>query len=285
MKPLKTYLEENHTPQTVDSYLYSIEHFLKMHGNASIYTYKDLVKYRKQLVDENSPSYAQKILACVKRYYDYLLATGQRDDHPCKNMHIKGAKSHHIQLQDLFSSEELEELMQREERYEDLKYKNRAVISFLVYQGLTASEVAGLKLRDISLDDATVYVRPSRLYSRTLELHRTQVHTLTRYIYETRVKLLKDYTDKLLIGKLGKPQTIDATNRMIKSMQALFPMRTLNPKTIRQSVISNWLNEKNYPLEQVQRMAGHRYPSTTEKYLRKDSESKRKLINELHPLG
>lgn len=54
--------------------------------------------------------------------------------------------------------------------------------------------------------------------------------------------------------------------------------------TIRQSVISNLLNEKKMPQEDVQLFAGHRWTSSTEKYRRKDINEQRVLINRWHPL-
>jgi hypothetical protein len=44
---------------------------------------------------------------------------------------------------------------------------------------------------------------------------------------------------------------------MIKTFKLLFPDRNLTAESIRQSVISNWLNEKRFSLEQVQLIAGH----------------------------
>ena len=91
--------------------------------------------------------------------------------------------------------------------------------------------------------------------------------------------------DNLLISDRGDPVSLDAINSMIDPMKALYPDRNLTATTIRQSVICNLLNEGKYPLEQVQLFAGHKYPSATEKYLRKDLSEQRALINKLHPLG
>lgn len=71
----------------------------------------------------------------------------------------------------------------------------------------------------------------------------------------------------------------------VRPLQALFPDKNLNAKTIRQSVISNWLNKRKLPLGNVQLMAGHKYPSSTERYLNRDAHSKRDLINRFHPMG
>jgi integrase/recombinase XerD len=55
-----------------------------------------------------------------------------------------------------------------------------------------------------------------------------------------------------------------------------------NPKQIRSSVIVYWL--RNYNLRQVQYMVGHKYVSSTERYLLNDLEGLKKGLEKFHPL-
>jgi integrase/recombinase XerD len=66
-----------------------------------------------------------------------------------------------------------------------------------------------------------------------------------------------------------------------------YALRKLNPKykhamQIRQSVITEWLKEKN--LRTVQYMAGHRYISSTERYKTNNLEGLKDALNKFHPL-
>jgi len=88
-----------------------------------------------------------------------------------------------------------------------------------------------------------------------------------------------------MITKLGKPESVDGIHSMLEPLKALFPQKKLHSKAIRMSVIANWLNERKIPLEDVQLMAGHKWPSSTERYHREDLEEQRRLINEFHPLN
>lgn len=101
---------------------------------------------------------------------------------------------------------------------------------------------------------------------------------------ETRVEMLRCKTEKLIITKLGKPITVDSIHPMIDPLRALFPDRKLNPQTIRMSMICNWLNEKNIPLERAQELAGHKWPGTTKKYIKVNILEQRALINRFFPL-
>ena len=51
---------------------------------------------------------------------------------------------------------------------------------------------------------------------------------------------------------------------------------------LRKSVIVNWL--KNYDLRAVQYFAGHKYISSTEKYLTTNIEQLKNSVVKLHPL-
>jgi site-specific recombinase XerD len=44
------------------------------------------------------------------------------------------------------------------------------------------------------------------------------------------------------------------------------------------------MNAKKKPLEEVQELAGHKWPSTTEKYRKMDNLKQRELINSFFPL-
>ena len=233
---------------------------------------------------QNSDS-KSSILGAVKKYYDFLIDSGFRNDHPCKTLVLNKSRNKDVIHEDLFTCSELELLMERDERYEILRLKNQTLISILIYQGLTAGEVVNLKLRAIDLDNGTIYVKGSKkITSRHLELVPRQYRIIDKYINEIRKKLVISDTDKLLVGKLGTPITVDDVNYIVSTFKYLFPDRNLNAKTIRLSVISNWLNEKHIPMEQVQLMAGHKWISTTEKYKLVPIQEQRELINRFHPI-
>jgi site-specific recombinase XerD len=283
---LESYLREQYTDQSVKSYLITIDNFLCSNPKAMEYTYKDIVVYLDGLkkVYQNDGTRSTQ-LAAIKKYYDFLLETKQRDDHPCRALYIRVQKNS-IELQRLFSSQELELLLQRENRYRLLNLRNKVLISILIYQGLRSEEVCNVRMQDVDLENGFIVIRSTHVTNRrVMELKPKQILLINNYLTESRPKLLKTDTDKLLITKKGIAICVDTINRMIRPLQGLFSDRILNASTIRQSVIRNWLNEKKYPLADVQLLAGHKYPSSTEKYLQEDTDDRRKLINQFHPLG
>ena len=150
-----------------------------------------------------------------------------------------------------------------------MKNRNQAIISLLIYQGLSSKELIGLKLGDIDLDNQSIYIRRNgRNNSRSFQLRDQQYIWLRDYIEKDRSNLVHNkHEEALFIGIRGDELTVDGLHAIISRLNHAFS-KCISPKSIRESVISHWLNVKKYELENVQLMAGHRYPSSTEKYIR-----------------
>ena len=275
-----------HTPKTVKSYMYAKSLFITDHPTPENYKYKDIVNYLNEKAKRNEDKKVKRyILNGIKKYYDYLVEIGKRNDHPCRNLNILHPRNKEIMHQDLFSSAELELLLKREERYANLKQRNQVVMSLLIYQGLNSSEIVNLNLKHLDFDAGTIFIRASsKLSQRHMEMHNKQFMIFERYIKEGRKKLKREETEALLLGKLGNRISVEDIHYLASTFKTLFPDRNLNPLTIRQSVIANWLNEKKIPLEQVQLMAGQKWISTTVKYRQTSIEEQREMMNRWFPL-
>ena len=283
---LEDYLNKRHTRGTADRYLRDIQIYRKANPNHKTATYSDIMDYIGKLRQQyKNPQSVRTILYSLKKYYSFLVAADLRQDHPCKFIHLKDKQNRNIQLQDLFTTDELEQLLERKERYINLKTKNRIILSLLIYQGLTTGELTRIELKDIDLEKAEIYIKSSsKLNSRTLKLKSKQILIFHKYITEVRPKIIKKETNLLIINKLGNPETGEQISYLVGTFKHLFLDRNLNPKTIRQSVITNLLKAGN-DLRVVQVFAGHKYPSATEKYKQTNVEELKKEVQKHHPLG
>jgi integrase/recombinase XerD len=172
---LELYLNQNHSTQTAESYLYTINHFLVTNPKAKRYTFQNIVSYMEEVSRKQSNiQYRVRILSAIKKYYDFLVMAGLRNEHPCKQLTIKNKQNQSVQVQDLFSSEELQLLLTRENRYQFLDSRNSVLLSLLIYQGLTSEELAELTVKNIDLDAGTAYIKASTNQNRrTLEFYST----------------------------------------------------------------------------------------------------------------
>ena len=75
----------------------------------------------------------------------------------------------------------------------------------------------------------------------------------------------------------------DITKHVNRSFKNVYPARKVNAQTIRQSVIANLLKQGN-DISVVQAFAGHKYPSSTERYKQTEVETLKAAVNKYHPL-
>ena len=284
---LEQYLQKHYTEKTAKAYLYEIDNYLSNCTGAAGAVYKDIVSYMGALrLRYSKASTLNRILASIKAYYDFLCYTGQRSDNPARAIRLRDRQSRDVQLQDLFTSEELETLLERPERYNNLAHRNRVLISLLIYQALQPGEMETLTIHDINLATGSIYIKPTvSTNKRELQLKPNQVLLFYQYIHEIRPKLLrrKKY-DALLIGLRGTPMKAEhITDHVERSYKGLYGRRKINAQTIRQSVIANLLKQ-GHDLSLVQVFAGHKYPSSTERYKQNAVETLRDAVQQYHPL-
>lgn len=284
---IESYLKINYSPDTAKAYKREIEIYLSNYPSAEKANYKDLANYIELLRNRYSKaSTISRIVSSLKVYYDYLCSEGIRNDNPTKAIKLRDKQSRDIQLQDLFTTQELEILLNRKERYTNLDYRNKVLSSLLIYQALHPGEIENLLVENIDLNTGGIYIKSTfKTNSRTLQLKPNQILLFHQYITEIRVKLLNgNASNALLIGIRGRAMSgEDITKHIKRSFKECYPNRKVNAQTIRQSVITNLLKQ-GHDLSLVQSFAGHKYPSTTEKYKQSEIETLQAAINKYHPI-
>ena len=284
------YLLKKYTKKTAKAYQREIENYISNNHNNKKYSYTEIIKYIGVLRNKyNNARTINRMLCSIKAYYSYLTATNQRRDNPTKSIHLKDKQSRDIQLQDLFTTAELEALLTaKQERYTHLDYRNKVLISLLIYQALKPTEMEQLQVTEINLEAATIYIKASaKNNNRTLALKANQILLFQKYLDEIRPKLLKEKASTfLLIGIRGTAMCAEDISKHIKRIGKYFPLgglKGLNAMTIRQSVITNLLKQHN-DLRIVQAFAGHKYTSTTERYKQNNVELLQAAVDKYHPM-
>ena len=283
---IEDYLRESLMQSSVESYLYDINKYKKSNRNADKYDYGKVMQYIEILRNHNKPSNVKRVIASIKKYYEYLIEIGKRKDNPAKAIRIRDGKENPIQLQDLFTEKELQLLLiPRIERYPFLTKRNKIIMSLLVNQGLRIGEIENIKLNDIDLEQATIQIHKTGITNdRNLPLKAEQILLLYQYINQDRntLKTFRNNENALLLGKLGTPIRKEDVDYLITTYQKQFKKK-LTATTIRQSVIANLLT-KNNDLRVVQHFAGHKSPDTTEKYRQTGLNALKTAIEKLHPI-
>jgi len=276
---LETYLEQNLQKSTVKNYLYEINKFRLLNRNTATYDYKKVMEYVEIIRKNYEPASIIRILSALKKYYDYLVITGIRKDNPARAIQLRDIKKKPIQLQDLFTENELQKLLEpRKERYPLLAKRNQIIIGLLVHQALKIGEIIQIKTDDINLEKAQINITgTAQTNNRILPLKAEQILLFYNYL-----EYKKDSSNVFLINKLNSPITGEDINYLISTYQKEF-VKKLTSITIRQSVITNLLSKGN-DLRMVQEFAGHKYLDTTEKYKQTGIKALQDAIGKHHPI-
>ncbi len=272
------------TNDTTASYIYSIRRFVHRYPQLKRITISEVEEYFREMKRKNySVGYRNSTLAAIKALFEYLLNEGEIRTHPCRTYHIDEKRPSGKDFGSLLTMEEMELMLTlKEERYQYVGNRNKAMIGLLIYQGLTSKELVILKTSSIDLEEGIVKVRGgNRNKSRVLQLKPSQILVLMRYVELDRPHLDVTKSVSLFLTMRGVRMTTDSLHSFTQRLGGAFD-KDVSPMNIRNSVISYWLNERKIPLEDVQIMAGHRYPSSTEMYIRPDIKEQREAVSRLH---
>lgn len=290
MQTLTHYLYENYSRRTAHGYALMIKSYGQQVPYPQQAKYKDVLQYLERARGEGkSPNTVLTYLAAIKVYYDYLKKTGIRKDHPCKHLRLKDRIDHRVNVQDLFSSTELALLLEQPSREINklprIELRDKVILSLLIYQGLTTKNIISIELKDLNLEQATIYVKgETTLNARILELHPRQIMLINKYLTEERPILNRSNSEQLILTRRYVAESGSGIGKVVKPYKNLFKDKILTPLAIRQSVIANLL-KAGKDIRAVQVFAGHKSPMTTERYQQTGIEELTAAVMKYHPLG
>lgn len=294
---LEQYLQKKYSKSTLYSNLFLIKRFTDYYQNkAPKATFKEVLNYVEHLRKNYNlhPKTLRHCLYGVKIYFNYLLETGQRNDHPCSELFLKDKIDKQIQVDTLYSPETLETFFEtyqiRKKKY--LENRNKIIISLLIYQALTVKEIAELEIQNINLEKCEIFIKASEELtakspqSRTLPLQAKQILLIYNYLEKDRVKLLqynnkKETETSFILGQYGEKINPHGIGKMINETKP--KTEQIKPIKIRQSVIANFLKKEN-DTRIVQVFSGHRRASTTIQYKQTEFELLQNAVNNYHPI-
>ncbi len=297
MITLRNYLEKKYSKSTLSSNLYNIKRFTDYYDKkAPKATFKEVLNYIEHLRKNYNlhPKTLRHCLYGVKIYFNYLLETGQRKDHPCSELFLKDKIDKQIQVDTLYSPETLETFFEtyqiRKKKY--LENRNKIIISLLIYQALTVKEIAELEIQNINLEKCEIFIKASAELtakspqSRTLPLQAKQILLIYNYLEKDRIKLLqynhkKETETSFILGQYGEKINPHGIGKMINETKP--KTEQIKPIKIRQSVIANFLKKEN-DTRIVQVFSGHRRASTTIQYKQTEFELLQNAVNNYHPI-
>jgi len=237
----------------------------------------DFVDHQKQ--KGRSINQLNRILLSLRYWFSYLNKRDIVNGNPASGLKVKGSVRN-IPT-GLLERNELDNLYESYTVKDDRTHRNKAILGLLIYQAVTLEELEKLRPEHLKLREGKITVpETTRNAGHTLDLKSFQILDLQEYILVIRARI-QQKSERLFTGR----NNLESLKNTL--LHLCYALKRLNPKVkhatqIRQSVITEWFKEKG--LRQVQYMAGHRYVSSTERYLTSNLEDLREALNKHHPL-
>jgi integrase/recombinase XerC len=164
--------------------------------------------------------------------------------------------------------------------------RNKAILETLYATGIRVSELVGIDLKDVDLDNAIVKVEGKGKKERIVPLGRKAREALTVYINEARdsfARKASEGSNALFLNKYGKRLSARSIRNILnKYVEEIALSQKVNPHMLRHSFATHLLNN-GADLRSVQELLGHVKLSTTQIYTHLTRENIKDIHNKTHP--
>ncbi len=294
IKGFKAYLqlEKSLAKNSVEAYIADVEKLFQYLDMSEIHlapekiTQKHVESFLKWVSEIGLNARSQsRIISGIKAFYNYLLLEEIIAVSPVELIETPkiGRK-----LPEVLTIEEIDKIIAVIDLSTPEGLRNKAILETLYSCGLRVSELIGLQISHLLLDEGFVRVVGKGDKERITPIGGAAVKHITIYIEHVRnhlPKIDKASEDILFLNRRGKQLTRVMIFTIIKKLtQQAGINKTVSPHTFRHSFATH-LVDGGADLRAVQEMLGHESITTTEIYTHLDSDYLRQSILDFHPRG
>lgn len=301
-KDFTTYLsvERNLSPRTVEEYTQDLKHFFHSSTinieknqdftleNVDERTIREYLAELKQKL-KYTPRAVNRKMACLKSYFAFLEKDGLIKRSPAEK--LKSVKDHRP-LPKVLSVNEMSELIggipeidvPKEKSPEWLKnnlayLRDRAILELLYASGIRVSELVGLNLGDLTLQEKTAKVLGKGQKERLVLMNDAAVTALEHYL-QARPEVADD---ALFLNRHKKRISVRMVQLTLKKhLKRAGIHKPASPHTLRHSFATHLL-EGGADLVTIKELLGHANLSTTQIYTNISVAHMKKTYQESHP--
>ncbi|WP_462175713.1 site-specific tyrosine recombinase XerD [Pseudoalteromonas gelatinilytica] len=277
------YLEQGVSENTLAAYRSDLEKFCQFLKDKDLLAVRsdDIEAYLAYRVDLGlkSRSTARSISA-LKRFYQYFVREKAITDSPMVNIaQPKAGQS----LPKTLSEAEVEALLAAPDIEDAMGLRDKAMLELLYATGLRVTELVGLRMEQINLRQAVVFVKGKGNKERLVPLGEEAMYWLEQFLKVGRSQMIKHATDFVFPSKRGIGMTRQTFWHRIKHYAILASVESpLSPHTLRHAFATHLLNH-GADLRVVQMMLGHSDLSTTQIYTHVANERLKSVHEQHHP--
>ncbi len=230
-----------------------------------------------------SPRSTARFLSCLRGFYRFQLREGRVLSDP--TMDVESPRLGRP-LPKSLSEAQVDTLLEMPDLDDPVEFRDRAMLELLYACGLRVSELTGLQLNQVSVNQGVVRVFGKGSKERLVPMGEEALAWLQRYLAGPRRELLRGMpSDVLFPSKQGRQMTRQTFWHRIKIYARRAGItQALSPHTLRHAFATHLLNH-GADLRVVQMLLGHSDLTTTQIYTHVAMQRMQELHARHHPRG
>lgn len=289
LEPFRDYLalEAGHSANTVEAYLRDLRRLGEFAATKGVRApaqitrthLRDFVYLLKDL--GLSPATIRREVSAVRTYFGFLIGEGRVEQDPSDRLE---SPQRWRRLPETLSVKEVEALLAAPNVDEPLAWRDRAFLELAYGAGLRVSELCGLGITGLLLDEGLVRVFGKGGKERLVPIGRGVIGAVSTYLHTLRPRLDRGKSGgRVLLNVRGERLSrVGAWGIVKRCARRAGITKRVTPHTLRHSFATHLL-EGGADLRAVQEMLGHADLSTTQIYTHVDREYLRSVHKQFHP--
>jgi integrase/recombinase XerD len=228
-----------------------------------------------------APSSIRRAQSAVRTYFAFLVGEGVLQSDPSERLEAPRVWR---RLPNVLSRPDVERLVEAPDPDHALYWRDRAMLEMLYATGVRVSELVGLALPSLDLEEGIVLVFGKGSKERLVPVGGPARRAAQRYLAEVRPRLDRGRSQgRVFLNARGGPLTRMAVWNVVKAASERAGVTAqVSPHTLRHTFATHLL-EGGADLAAVQELLGHADISTTQIYTHVDREYLRDVHRRFHP--
>lgn len=223
----------------------------------------------------------ERAISAIKGFHRFMVAERITTAHPAADLPLPKKPS---RLPDVIGREQAAALLDQPFPKTPAGQRDHAILEVLYGCGLRVSELCGLDLRRVMLDEQVLRVVGKGDKERVVPIVGTAAATLADYLENWRSGLVSPLVSNsaVFLNNRGRRLSRQSVHTLVAKAGAVVGIDGLHPHTLRHSFATHML-EGGADLRIVQELLGHADISTTQLYTHLDRSHLCEVYLEAHP--
>lgn len=279
-------VERGSSENTIASYGRDLARYVAWLAERGVTDPEDVTR---QLIEEHvgalvdvglAPSSVERAVSAIKGLHRFMVADELCSAFPTADLPLPAKPA---RLPDVISVEAAARLLDQPFPQTPPGLRDHAILETLYGCGLRASELCGLDLRSVVLDEALLRVHGKGEKERVVPVMGTAAAALSAYLERGRGELVgRRPTQAVFLNVRGGRLSRQSVHAIVERYGRVAGIEGLHPHTLRHSYATHLL-EGGADLRAVQELLGHANIATTQLYTHVDRSHIRRVYLAAHP--